>query len=62
MAVRQNGDRTQIAVLEDDALAKRYTEAGAAAVRRYDWPVVASQIMRVYETVAVSGSKVEVAS
>ncbi len=51
-----------IAVLEDDALAKRYADAGAAAVRRYDWPVVASQIMRVYETVAVRGSKVEVAS
>jgi phosphatidylinositol alpha-mannosyltransferase len=51
-----------IAVLEDDALAKRYAGAGAAAVRRYDWPVVASQIMRVYETVAVRGSKVEVAS
>jgi phosphatidyl-myo-inositol alpha-mannosyltransferase len=51
-----------IAVLEDDALAQRYADAGTAAVRRYDWPVVASQIMRVYETVAVSGSKVEVAS
>jgi phosphatidylinositol alpha-mannosyltransferase len=31
-------------------------------VRRYDWSVVASQIMQVYQTVAVSGSKVEVAS
>ena len=50
-----------IAVLEDAKLAKRYAEAGAAAVRRYDWPVVANQIMRVYETVAVRGSKVEVA-
>ncbi len=51
-----------IAVLEDESLARRYAEAGADAVRRYDWPVVASQIMRVYETVAVSGSKVKVAS
>jgi len=51
-----------IAVLEDKSLAKRYAKAGAEAVQRYDWPVVANQIMRVYETVAVSGSKVEVAS
>ena len=51
-----------IAVLENDRLAKRYAAAGSSAVRRYDWSVVASQIMRVYETVAVAGSKVEVAS
>ncbi|WP_343576973.1 glycosyltransferase family 4 protein [Mycobacterium sp.] len=51
-----------IAVLQDESLAKRYAVAGAEAVRRYDWPVVANQIMRVYETVAVSGSKVQVAS
>jgi phosphatidyl-myo-inositol alpha-mannosyltransferase len=51
-----------IAVLENDALAKRYAAAGTEAVRRYDWPVVANQIMRVYETVAVTGSKVQVAS
>ena len=43
-------------------LAERYAKAGAEAVRRYDWPVVANQIMRVYETVAVRGSKVQVAS
>ena len=35
--------------------------AGSRAVRRYDWPVVADQIMRVYETVAGVGSKVLVA-
>jgi phosphatidylinositol alpha-mannosyltransferase len=51
-----------VAVLEDDRLAKRYVAAGADAVRRYDWPVVANQIMRVYETVAGSGAKVQVAS
>jgi phosphatidyl-myo-inositol alpha-mannosyltransferase len=51
-----------IAVLDDESLAQRYAAAGAEAVRRYDWPVVASQIMRVYETVAVSGNKVQVAS
>ena len=51
-----------VAVLEDDRLAKRYIAAGADAVRRYDWAVVANQIMRVYETVAAVGIKVQVAS
>jgi phosphatidyl-myo-inositol alpha-mannosyltransferase len=51
-----------IAVLENEPRAKRYAAAGADAVRRYDWSVVASQIMQVYETVAVAGSKVQVAS
>jgi phosphatidylinositol alpha-mannosyltransferase len=51
-----------IAVLEDDALRERFVTAGSAAVQRYDWSVVASQIMRVYDTVAASGAKVEVAS
>jgi phosphatidyl-myo-inositol alpha-mannosyltransferase len=51
-----------IAVLENDVVAERYSVAGADAVRRYDWSVVANQIMRVYETVAAAGSKVAVAS
>ena len=51
-----------IDVLADDALRARYVEAATAAVRRYDWPVVARQIVRVYETVAATGAKVEVAS
>jgi phosphatidyl-myo-inositol alpha-mannosyltransferase len=51
-----------VAVLESDQVAKRYIAAGADAVRCYDWPVVANQIMRVYETVAGSGAKVQVAS
>jgi phosphatidyl-myo-inositol alpha-mannosyltransferase len=51
-----------IAVLDNDALRERYVAAGAEAVRRYDWSVVGSQIMRVYETVAGSGVKVQVAS
>jgi phosphatidyl-myo-inositol alpha-mannosyltransferase len=51
-----------IEVLGDDVLPQRYAAAGAEAVRRYDWSVVASQIMRVYETVAGSGAKVQVAS
>ncbi|MCV7399225.1 glycosyltransferase family 4 protein [Mycobacterium fragae] len=49
-------------VLENDAMRERYIAAGAQAVRRYDWSVVAEQIMRVYQTVAGSGSKVQVAS
>jgi phosphatidyl-myo-inositol alpha-mannosyltransferase len=51
-----------IEVLDNDVLRQRYVAAGADAVRRYDWSVVASQIMRVYETVAGSGTKVQVAS
>ena len=51
-----------IEMLDDDVARQRYIEAACAAVRRYDWPVVAHQIMRVYETVAGSGAKVQVAS
>ncbi len=51
-----------IEVLENDELRESYVAAGSAAVRRYDWSVVASEIMRVYETVAGSGVKVQVAS
>jgi phosphatidylinositol alpha-mannosyltransferase len=50
-----------VEVLADDAVRARYTAAGNAAVRRYDWSVVAQQIMRVYDTVAAAGAKVEVA-
>ncbi|MGV0871127.1 glycosyltransferase family 4 protein [Mycolicibacterium sp. XJ879] len=50
-----------IEVLENDSVRERYIEAGADAVRRYDWSVVARQIMRVYETVAGAGIKVQVA-
>ncbi len=50
-----------IAVLGDEALRTRYVEAATAAVHRYDWSVVADEIMRVYETVAVPGVKVGVA-
>jgi phosphatidylinositol alpha-mannosyltransferase len=51
-----------IEVLENDTLRQRYVAAGSEAVQRYDWSVVASQIMQVYETVAGSGAKVQVAS
>jgi phosphatidylinositol alpha-mannosyltransferase len=50
-----------IEVLENDVARERYVDAAAAAVRRYDWSVVAGQIMRVYETVAGAGAKVQVA-
>jgi len=50
-----------IAVLDDHTVRARYIESARVAVRRYDWPVVADQIMRVYETVAGSGAKVGVA-
>jgi phosphatidylinositol alpha-mannosyltransferase len=51
-----------IEVLENDIARERYIEAATEAVRRYDWSVVARQIMRVYETVAGAGTKVQVAS
>ena len=51
-----------IDVLGDDEQRARYVRAAREAVRRYDWSVVANQIMRVYETVAATGAKVEVAS
>ncbi|MFV8164804.1 glycosyltransferase family 4 protein [Mycobacterium sp. 134] len=49
-----------IEVLDDDALRERYIEAATERVARYDWSVVAGQIMRVYETVAGAGIKVQV--
>lgn len=51
-----------IEVLENDIVRERYIEAASEVVRRYDWSVVARQIMRVYETVAGAGIKVQVAS
>jgi phosphatidyl-myo-inositol alpha-mannosyltransferase len=51
-----------IDTLDNELQRERYIEAATAAVRRYDWSVVARQIMRVYETVAGSGAKVQVAS
>jgi phosphatidyl-myo-inositol alpha-mannosyltransferase len=50
-----------IEVLSDDVARQRYVEAGTKAVRRYDWSVVAREILRVYETVAGAGAKVHVA-
>ncbi|MEW5813254.1 MAG: glycosyltransferase family 4 protein [Actinomycetota bacterium] len=50
-----------IDVLADDDRRARYIGCAAELVQRYDWSVVARQIMRVYETVAGSGVKVRVA-
>jgi phosphatidylinositol alpha-mannosyltransferase len=47
---------------EQVAARERHIAAATEAVHRYDWSVVASQIMRVYETVAGAGVKVSVAS
>jgi phosphatidylinositol alpha-mannosyltransferase len=46
---------------EQVAARQRYIAAAAEAVGRYDWSVVAAQIMRVYDTVAGAGVKVQVA-
>ena len=50
-----------IEVLEDDAVRGATSTRAAGAVRQYDWSVVAGQIMRVYETVAGAGAKVQLA-
>ena len=49
-----------IAVLGDARLRARYVKAATTAVHRYDWSVVADDIMRVYETVALPGVEVTV--
>ncbi|GAT02968.1 alpha-mannosyltransferase pimA [Mycolicibacterium fortuitum subsp. acetamidolyticum] len=49
-----------IEVLGDDALREKYIDAATQRVARYDWSVVAGQIMRVYDTVASTGVKVQV--
>ncbi|MBX7453447.1 glycosyltransferase family 4 protein [Mycolicibacterium sp. 3033] len=63
VAVDDPGDLAAglIEVLADDARRARYIECAAELVKRYDWSVVALQIMRVYETVAGSGVKVRAA-
>ncbi|KGI67973.1 glycosyltransferase family 4 protein [Mycolicibacterium rufum] len=51
-----------IDMLADDDRRARYIECATDLVQRYDWSVVARQIMRVYETVAGSGVRVKVAT
>lgn len=48
-------------VLSSDQTRARLVESATRAVADYDWPVVAEQIMRVYETVTVGGQKVRAA-
>lgn len=45
-------------VLDDEAHRRRLIDAGTAVVGEYDWPVVAEQILRVYETVTVGADRV----
>src|SRR6195952_3606839 len=47
--------------LRDDVARGQLVGAAAEAVHRYDWSVVARQILQVYETVAGAGAKVHVA-
>ncbi|OMC34522.1 alpha-(1-2)-phosphatidylinositol mannosyltransferase [Mycobacterium sp. GA-1841] len=49
-----------IEVLDDADLRARYIDKATERVARYDWSVVAGQILRVYETVASTGGKVQV--
>ncbi|RRQ28869.1 glycosyltransferase family 1 protein [Rhodococcus sp. Eu-32] len=49
-------------VLSSDATRQALVDAASTVVVEYDWPVVAEQIMRVYETVTVGGQKVRSAS
>ena len=49
-----------VEVLGDDALRRRYVDTAPVAVQGYHWSVVAADIMRVYETVAMAGVKVRV--
>ena len=50
-----------IDVLKDDEERENLVAAASKAVQRYDWSVVARQILQVYETVAGAGAKVQVA-
>ncbi|UYP20685.1 glycosyltransferase family 4 protein [Rhodococcus sp. Z13] len=45
-------------VLDDDERRRALVEAGSVVVESYDWPVVAEQILRVYETVTVGAGPV----
>lgn len=50
-----------IELLGDDETRRRYVATATEAVQRYDWSVVAGEILRVYETVSGVGAKVRVA-
>jgi phosphatidylinositol alpha-mannosyltransferase len=48
-------------LLDDPALRARLSAAAAEAARAYDWPVVARDVVKVYEAVVPAAGKVEVA-
>jgi len=50
--------RTLDGLLTDADRRSRLVQAGSRAVAAYDWPVVAQQVLRVYETVTVGGQRV----
>ncbi|HEY5852890.1 MAG TPA: glycosyltransferase family 4 protein [Aldersonia sp.] len=61
------GDSTRLAdaidsILTDDHRRTALTDVAAKVVGDYDWPVVADQILRVYETVTVGDGKVRAVS
>jgi phosphatidylinositol alpha-mannosyltransferase len=47
-------------LLDDPQRRAALSEAAAMAVRVYDWPVIARDVVAVYETVTLSGVKVRV--
>jgi phosphatidylinositol alpha-mannosyltransferase len=62
-ALVPNGDaaawsRTLHGLLADADRRAALVRAGNTAVRAYDWPVVAQQVLRVYETVTAGGARV----
>lgn len=50
--------RGLLEVLDDDDRRKTLVDFGSTVVEAYDWPVVADQILRVYETVTVGAGPV----
>jgi phosphatidylinositol alpha-mannosyltransferase len=58
-----DGDALATAVVEllsDDTRRRELVDRAAVAVWRFDWSVVAQQVLRVYETVAVPGTVVTI--
>jgi phosphatidylinositol alpha-mannosyltransferase len=47
--------RAIVRLARDPAVAAAYGEAGRRTARRYDWPVVAQQVLSVYRSVGVEG-------
>ncbi len=47
--------RAIVRLARDPALASAYGEAGRRTARRYDWPVVAQQVLSVYRSIGVEG-------